>query len=153
MEWNGMEWNAAKIITDQQTGRKRLKYKGTPSNIHLSLSRAQSSVTTQIRSEHIGLNSYLYRRKVPGVHDTSCQCGYPSQNVKHMVLACLQWARGRGEVLRLAKDRSFEAMMNSAEDVTRIMQWIITQGRIEQFRLVGEVEKATSEKMKRSGKG
>ncbi|KAI0998792.1 hypothetical protein K3495_g9404 [Podosphaera aphanis] len=146
-------WNAAKIITDQQTGRKRLNFKGTPSNIHLSLSRAQSSVATQIRNEHIGLNSYLYRRKVPGVHDPSCQCGYPSQNVKHMVLACPQWARRRGEVLRLAKDRSFEAMMNSAEDVARITQWIITQGWIEQFRLVGEVEKATSEKMKRSGKG
>ena len=70
-----------------------------------------------------------------------------------MVLACPQWARGRGEVLRLAKDRSFEAMMNSAEDVARITQWIITEGWIEQFRLVGEVEKAVSEKMKRSGKG
>ncbi|KAI1002561.1 hypothetical protein K3495_g5637 [Podosphaera aphanis] len=80
-------WNAAKIITDQQTSRKRLNFKGTPSNTHLSLSKAQSSVATQIRSEHIGLNSYLYRRKVPGVHDPSCQCGYPSQNVKHMVVA------------------------------------------------------------------
>ena len=44
-------------------------------------------------------------------------------------------------------------MMNSAEDVARITQWIITEGWIEQFRLVGEVEKAVSEKMKRSGKG
>lgn len=65
-----------------------------------------------------------------------------------MVLACPQWARGRGEVLRLAKDRSFEAMMNSSGDVARITQWILSQGWIGQFRLAGEVEAAMSEKTK-----
>ena len=103
--------------------------------------------------EHIGLNSYLYRRKVPGVENPRCQCGYPTQNAKHMVMACPKWARGRGDVLRLAKNRSFEAMMNSPDDMARITQWILTQGWIEQFRLSSEVEAAVKEMMKRVGKG
>ncbi|KHJ35375.1 hypothetical protein EV44_g3271 [Erysiphe necator] len=32
---------------------------------------------------------------------------------QHMVLGCHQWAEGRGEILRQAKDRSYEAMMKS----------------------------------------
>ncbi|KAI0998523.1 hypothetical protein K3495_g9672 [Podosphaera aphanis] len=108
-------WKAATITIDKNTGRKKMNDRGTPSNIHRNLSRAQSSIAIQIRSEHIGLNSYLHRRKVPGVANPKCQCGYPSQNVEHMALACHQWAEGRGEILRQAKDRSYEAMMKSRD--------------------------------------
>lgn len=127
--------------------------RGTPSNIHQNLSRAQSSIAIQMRSEHIGLNSYLHRRKVPGVANPKCQCGYPSQNVKHMVLACHQWAEVRGEILRQAKDRSYEAMMKSPDDVARITQWILNKGWFEQFRLAREVEAVLKDNLKRAGKG
>ncbi|KAI1001878.1 hypothetical protein K3495_g6323 [Podosphaera aphanis] len=143
----------ANIFTDAQTGSKKNNFRGIPYNIHRNLSRVQSSVAMQLSSEHIGLNSYLHRRKVPGVDSPKFQCEYPWQNVKHMVLARPQWARGKGQVLRLAKDRSFEAMMSSPEDVARITQWILTQGWIEQFRLAGEVEKATSKKNEAIWKG
>ena len=83
-------WKAANIFTDKQTGSVKMNFKDTPLRIHRNLTRAQSSVAIQLRSEHIGLNSYLSRRKVPGVEKPSCQCGYPSQNVKHMVSACPQ---------------------------------------------------------------
>ncbi|KAI0997976.1 hypothetical protein K3495_g10214 [Podosphaera aphanis] len=65
-------WNAAKIITDKQTGRKRLNFSEAPSTIHRNLNRAQSSVAIQLRGEHIGLSSYLHRRKVPGVETPKC---------------------------------------------------------------------------------
>ncbi|KHJ32507.1 hypothetical protein EV44_g3156 [Erysiphe necator] len=139
-------WQAVKIITDERTGRKRLSKKDTPFNIHLNLKRAQSSIAIQIRSEYLGLNSYLHRRRVPGVENPKCQCGYPSQNAKHMILACPQWAKGRGEVLRRAKDRSYKAMMNSSEDVARITQRILHEGWIKQFRLVREVEAVQKKK-------
>ena len=70
-----------------------------------------------------------------------------------MVMTCPQWAKGRGEVLRRAKDRSFESMMNSPADMARITLWILTQGWFEQFRLAGEVETAMKVTMKRVGKG
>ena len=127
--------------------------KGTPSEIQQNLSRAQSSIAMQIRSEHIGLNSYLYRRKVPGVDSPKCQCGYPSQNVRHMIMTCPQWAKGRGEILRKSKDRSYEAMINSPADVARITQWILNEGWLEQFRLVGQVEAVMKEMKTRAGKG
>ncbi|KHJ30542.1 hypothetical protein EV44_g4290 [Erysiphe necator] len=117
-----------------------MNYRGTPYELHRNLSRAQSSIATQVRSEHNGLNSYLYRRKVPGVEAPSCQCGYRSQNVKHMIMACPRWAKGRGEILRKAENRSFKAMMNNPKDVARITQWILNEGKLEQFRLIGAIE-------------
>jgi hypothetical protein len=61
---NPETWKAASISMDQKTGRFRMNYREAPVQIHQNLSRAQSSIAMQIRSEHIGLNSYLYRRIV-----------------------------------------------------------------------------------------
>ena len=90
---------AANVFTDEQTGSAKMNFKDTPFNIHHNLPRAQSSVAIQLRGNYIGPNSYLHRRKVSGVEKPSFQCGYPSQNVKHMVLACPQWVNGRGDFL------------------------------------------------------
>ena len=136
---------------DQKTNRFRMNYRGTPVQIHQNLSRAQSSIAIQIRSEHIGLNSYLYRRKVPGVNNPKCQCGYPSHNVRHMVMACPKWARGRGKILQKSKDRSYEAMIQSPEDVARITKWISDKGYLEHFRLVSQVEAAMQKRIHKAG--
>ncbi|KAI1000259.1 hypothetical protein K3495_g7939 [Podosphaera aphanis] len=97
-------------------------------------------MATQIGSEHIGFNSYLHRRKVSGVDDPSFSCGFLSQNVEHMITACPRWSKGRAEVWRKAKERSFKAMMNSPEDIARITRWIIKEEWLVQFRLVENVE-------------
>ena len=55
---------AANIFIDEKTGSAKINFKDTPLRIHRNLTRAQSSVAIQLRSEHIGLNSYLIRRKV-----------------------------------------------------------------------------------------
>ena len=63
-----------------------------------------------------------------------------------MVMACTSWAKGRGEILRKAENRSFEAMMNNPTDIARITRWIQQEGRLEQFRLTLEVEAKMSER-------
>lgn len=123
-----------------------MNLRGTPISIHKHLSRAQSSIAMQIRSEHIGFNSYLHRINVLGVDNPRCHCGYPSQNVKHMIMACTSWAKGRGEILRKAENRSFEAMMNYPKDIARITRWIQQEGWLEQFRLTVEVEATMRER-------
>ena len=81
------DWKAANIFIDTQTGSRKMTFKDTSLNIHRYLTSAKSSIVVQLRSKHIGLISYLYRRKVSGVENPGCQCGYPSQNFKHIVLA------------------------------------------------------------------
>jgi hypothetical protein len=39
-----------------------------------NLTRAESTVATLLRTEYIGLNDYLYRRRVPGYLKPDCDC-------------------------------------------------------------------------------
>ncbi|KAI0995649.1 hypothetical protein K3495_g12532 [Podosphaera aphanis] len=48
--------------------------------------------------------------------------------------------------MRKAKNQSFTAMMQSPEDISRITEWIIKEGWLEQFRLAGDVEKLLKER-------
>jgi hypothetical protein len=50
--------------------------------------RAESTVATLLRTEHIGLNDYLCRRRVPGYLKPDCYCGWPRQTPKHIILFC-----------------------------------------------------------------
>ena len=123
-------------ISLNSTDDKQQSYKPTKNIVEGSASRtdiasrwnkAASSLAFQFRSEHIGLNAYLHSRRVPGV-EAKCSCGYASQNVKHMVLSCPEWAESRGDVLHEARRRNFEAVMNSPADLKRIVKWIIRKG-------------------------
>ena len=141
-------WKAAKLFQNQKTERWKLSFQESPFLLHRNLTRAQSSLAMQIRSEHMGLNSYLYRRKVPGVYSPSCPCGYQSQNPKHMIMSCPRWSNGRGEIWRQAKDRSYEAMINNPGDIKRITKWILNHGWIEQFQMTKAVEMLLEERNK-----
>ncbi|KHJ33624.1 hypothetical protein EV44_g3838 [Erysiphe necator] len=66
---------------------------------------------------------------------------------------CPEWAKGRGDILRKAKDRSFKAMMNSPEDISRITKWIQKEGWLEQFRLSIEVERVVGQRQEERTKG
>lgn len=99
-----------------------------------------------MRSEHIRLNSYFFRRNVPEVESPKFPCEYPSQNKKHTIMSCPLWSKGRGELTKRAKNRSFVAMMNSLSEIDRITEWITKEGWLEQFRFAGAVEKSLIEK-------
>uniref|UniRef100_A0A9Q8PCU6 Reverse transcriptase domain-containing protein n=1 Tax=Passalora fulva TaxID=5499 RepID=A0A9Q8PCU6_PASFU len=123
------EWSATKSAV-----------KHPPKLIHYRLTRAQSSIATQLRSEHIGLQGYLSWRKVLGYTNTSCPYGYRSQNVRHALLVCPRWSLGRGEWMAKARNRTIRALLNNAEDLRRITNWILEKGWLEQYRLVGAVQ-------------
>lgn len=139
-------WNAAST-QDKEEPQSQLQT-SNPYNIHGGLTRAQSSVITQLRTEHIGFREYLRRRRVPEVDNKKCQCGYPSQNVKHMLLYCPGWAKGRGGWLRKARSKDIQSLLNDPEDVRRITRWIIQEGLIEQFKLSPVVERLVQERKK-----
>ncbi|KAI0997842.1 hypothetical protein K3495_g10347 [Podosphaera aphanis] len=59
-------------------------------------------------------------------------------------------SRGKREILRQAKDKSYEAMMKSPGDAARITQWILNKGWFEQFRLAREVEAVLEDNVRRA---
>ena len=132
-------WNASTLLNANET-QDREAYGCVPVILHRGLTRAQSSVATQLRTEHIGLRTYLHRRRVPGVESPACPCGYQSQNVKHMLTRCDQWSRNRGLWLQRATNSQFTRLLHESDNVSRIIRWIIHEGFLKQFRLAQPVE-------------
>jgi hypothetical protein len=60
---------------------KRLK-------LHEKLTKFESSLTTQIRTNRIELTDYLFSRRVLNIVSSTCFCDWIRQNVKHIVLQC-----------------------------------------------------------------
>ncbi|KAF4547056.1 Hypothetical protein D9617_62g044130 [Elsinoe fawcettii] len=50
------------------------------------LTRAESTVATLLRTKHIGLNDDLCRRRVSGFAKPDCDCGWPRETPKHIIM-------------------------------------------------------------------
>lgn len=67
--------------------------------LHRSLSKAQSSLHTQIVTEKIGLNAFLYKAKVPEVPLPPCRwCGRHPETAKHITCTCSAFREQRKEI-------------------------------------------------------
>jgi len=60
----------------------------TQKKILAGMTKAQSSLLTQIRTGHIGLKAYLFSRRVPGIITLWCSCGKGRETVAHLFLDC-----------------------------------------------------------------
>ena len=64
-------------------------------HLHSDLPKTQSTLLTLLRTEHIGLEDYLSRRKVPDHPSPACPCGWHRQTAKHILLFCPHFQAGR----------------------------------------------------------
>ena len=71
------------VLTDQALQR------------HKGLTKAQSSLLIQARTEAIGLKDFLFRARVPGIPTTYCTYGRGRETVEHLVVWCPNTPRPR----------------------------------------------------------
>ncbi|EGU79108.1 hypothetical protein FOXB_10396 [Fusarium oxysporum f. sp. conglutinans Fo5176] len=93
------------------------------------LSRAQSTILIQCRTEHIGLNAHLARI---GCSSTSlCPCNYEHQTVYHMFIECVNLAIPRRQLYQELGHRDFYRMLSDEPDI--VADWAISHFDIPQF--------------------
>ena len=120
--------------TEAQLGslsRTRLK-------IHNNLMKAESALTTQIRTEKIGLANFLFNRRVPGVMNPACSCGWQKQTAKHIILHC-RLIDGRYEVLKQIGTNDYRTIMSSSKMLKKLTTWIIKANLLTQFSLASQL--------------
>jgi hypothetical protein len=66
---------------------------------HREAPKSISSIITQLRTGKIGLNAYLHSRKVPGIDNPNCGCGYRLQSIEHVLLGCRKYRQLRRSLL------------------------------------------------------
>ena len=115
----------------------------TPSHlikrVHKKVKGAKSSLITQIRTEKIGLKSFLYNRRVPGVEEESCECGANKQTARHILHECRLFNRQRRECWAKERRKTLDGvishadMLNNPRYISMAADFIRSTGLIRQF--------------------
>jgi hypothetical protein len=119
--------------------------RGTRTPVHYNTSRNRSelqrefikplsSLVTQIRTEMIGLNSFLSDRKVPG-YSLACECGWSRQDAKHVIMFCPQQKQRREELYQAAGTRDYRKMFVTSRGVKAAATFIQATNLLPQFQL------------------
>jgi hypothetical protein len=107
---------------------KRLK-------LHEKLTKLESNLATQIRTNQIKLIDYLFSKRVSNVVSSTCFCDWIKQNVKHIVLQCFDHSQKRNNMLRENDTTNFKRLKIIVKKVKTIINWFMKTSLLEQFSL------------------
>ena len=125
---------AGKTLSPAQQGepwKGRLDY-------HRGLEKAESSAAIQLRTEKIGLNHFLFTRKVPGVLDPGCPCGARKQTGKHVLLFCPDYQEGRIDLIREAGTSDYNQILSTPQGIRLAARQFVRMGALPQFSVANE---------------
>jgi hypothetical protein len=109
---------------------------------HSHLTKAESSLLTQLRTEKIGLRTFLFTCKVPEILTPHCACGTGKETVEHLIL----WCPERPPPPHLPRRRillSYRDLKNALGDPAsahQIVRWVLSTGRLQEYRLAVSLE-------------
>lgn len=106
--------------------------------LYANMPKAQSSVAVQLRTGKIGLRAFLYKRRVPGIKSTGCECGWRYQDAHHMLIFCPNHQVGRDEMTKKAGTKDFRRIVATSKGLGAATEWIIQRGILGQYSLAKE---------------
>jgi hypothetical protein len=87
-----------------------------------------------MRTEKIGLNDFLFNRRVPEVISPRCECGERRQTAAHILLRCRIYKDLRDQVFgNLSGRHNLRAVLNKPQLATKAIEFI------EQTRILGQM--------------
>ena len=102
--------------------------------IHVGISKATSSLITQIRTEKIGLNAFLADRRVPN-RTPKCSCGHQRQTAKHILMYCPNFEEDRKDLYKAAGTRDYSKMLATPRGAKAAANWLQKTNLLPQFSL------------------
>jgi hypothetical protein len=103
--------------------------------LHEGLIKRQSALPAQLHTERIGLNDFLFARRVPGITSSRYQCGERRRTVAHILLHCRTHKDLLNQVFgNLFGRHSLQAMLSKPQLVTKVIEFV------EQAQILGQVE-------------
>ena len=108
-----------------------------PGRLYNGLTKAQATALFLLRTEVIGLNNWLARRRVPGV-DRTCPCGWRDQTVQHVIYHCRR--HDRSTLLPLLQTERARVALQCETQAPAIARWLIQQDVLQQFKLANVLE-------------
>jgi hypothetical protein len=88
------------------------------------------------------LNDYLCRRRVPGYLKPDCDCGWPRQTPKHVILFCPTQMTGQAEMLSEAKITNYTKLLSTGAGLRAVTRWFLQRDILTQFPLARTMDYA-----------
>lgn len=101
--------------------------------LHEGLTKRESALLVQLRTEKIGFNDFLFTRRVPGITSPRCDCGARRQTVAHILLQCSKHRNLRNSIFANLSGRdNIRAILSTPQLATKAIQYI------EQTQILGQ---------------
>ena len=122
-----------------KTAAKEAAWDAKIDQLHTQLTKAQSALAIQIRTEKIGFRDFLYRRKVPNIDGPWCDCQREQQTAKHIIIRCSKYSPERSRVFTQAGTQDYMQMISTAKGLEAVTKWMIKARMLEQFSRAAEL--------------
>ena len=96
------------------------------------MTRLESSVIIQVRTEKIELRNYLHRIEVE--ESSQCSCEYRRQTILHTLLKCLKFDELREEMWKNKREMNLTKMLNTFALIYRAFKFLLSTNELYQFR-------------------
>jgi hypothetical protein len=102
---------------------------------HEKLTKFESSLATQIWTNRIKLIDYFFNKRMLNVVSSTCFCDWIKQNVKHIVLQCLNHSQSRNNMLKKNDTTNFKRFMTIVKKIKTMINWFMKTNLLKQFSL------------------
>ncbi|OHE93878.1 zinc knuckle [Colletotrichum orchidophilum] len=111
--------------------RGRTSFRLTPKPIkkvlelHKGLSKRQSALLVQMRTGKIGLQDFLFNRRVPGTTSANCTCREGRQTVSHILLRCRRFRQLRRQEFETLPGRhNLRIILNKRKAAAKAIRFV-----------------------------
>ena len=101
--------------------------------LHKGLSKAESALAIQVRTEVIGLANFLYKRRVPSVMSPACSCGHQHQTAKHVIMDCPNFRAQRDQLRAESGALDYRTLLDNNKGLKKTTKWLMQTGLLKQF--------------------
>ena len=145
-EWARLEWRNRwlKTAKDKRAATWNTPWGQDPTKLYSDMPKHQATALFLLRTEVIGLNSWLASINVPGT-TLDCRCGWVSQTVHHVLMICPLHSSARAELVRRTGTEDVRRMLSTPEMAQVTARWFVQQGVLQQFNLAREIDEEEEE--------
>ena len=105
---------------------------------HTNMSKAESSLLMQLRTEWIELTAFLHDRTVSEYENPECSCRWRHQTVKHVIMHCKLYECERQQLFMITCNTDYRMLLQHAHLARMITWWFIKRNFFPQFSMIKE---------------
>ena len=101
--------------------------------LRAGLSKAPSSILTQVRTGKIGLAAFICKQRVPDFPTLACSCGAQWETARHVVMDCPRLQHACCSLFTAASTTDYQVMISRQRPAATLTAWILRHGVLPQF--------------------